>query len=332
MRRLTNTAFGVSILLATLGPAPLLAQCLPGGPPNPAAVKQSIVGLVLDRANQPIENADVFIRNPRRQARTRADGHFQLMDLDTGTYEVIVRRIGYSIAAWEYVVPDSGGVARFCLAREARILPPSISSVRRGGLSGIIGDSVLKPLPGADVRAVGAGEHTMTDSSGAFYLDLKRGTYAIVVSKPGYARQLVSVTIPKDSGRQITAFLGSPPRNANRMAAMLDLMRDRMLMAPPSRSGIMSNEDLLKTEADLRGAAQKTARTGVADDCEAVIDGGPYSLPVHVIDKRDVAMLEVYALAPARRSPISMNPRGTTGIRTPSGGRCNVRIYVWMKP
>lgn len=323
MRRLTKAAFGVSILLAPLGPAQLLAQCLPGGPATPAAVKQAIVGIVLDQANQPLEDADVFIRNPRRQARTRADGRFQLMDLDTGVYEVIIRKIGYTIFAWEYVVTDSGGVARVCLARETRILPPSITAVSRGGLSGIIGDSLLKPLPDAEVRAVGAGEHTTTDSSGAFYLDLKRGTYAIVVSKPGYARQLVSVTIPKDSGRQITAFLGSPPRNANRTAAMFDQMRERMLWASPSRSGIMSNEDLLKSDTDLRGAAVKTARAGIADDCPAVIDGGPYVLPLYMIDKRDVAMLEVYALSPPRRRGVAPRPPNTP---------CGARVFVWMKP
>ena len=296
---------------------------MPGGPPDPPAVKQSIVGLVLDRENQPLEDADVFIRTPRRQARTRADGRFQLMDLDTGTYEVVVRKIGYTIAAWEYVVTDSGGVARFCLSREARILPPSITAVKRGGLSGIIGDSQLKPLPGAEVRAVGAGEHTITDSAGAFYLDLKRGTYAIMVSKDGYARQLVSVTIPKDSGKQITAFLGAPPRNANRMAAMYDAMRERMLMASPSRSGIMSNEDLVNFKSDLRAAAQQTARAGLSDECLAVIDGGPYTLPLYMIDKRDVAMLEVYALSPPRRRT-GPPPRPVTP--------CGARVYVWMKP
>lgn len=318
--------------LALFSSAPLAAQCFPGeGPPNPPAIKNAIVGVVLDWSNQPLENADVIVRSPRRQARTRADGRFQLMDLDTGTYDVTVRKIGYSIGSRSYVVTDSGGVARFCLAPEPRMLPPSISSVSRGGLTGIIGDSLLKPLPGAEVRAVGAGEHTVTDSAGSFFLDLKRGTYAIMVTKPGFARQLVSVTIPKDSGRQITAFLGSPPRNANRMAMLYDNMRERMIWAVPSRSGIMSNEDLLRTEADLRGAAQKTARVGIADDCEAIVDGGPYSLPVYMIDKRDVAMMEVYAIGTPRRSASSVNSRGATTRQTNSGRGCNARIYVWMK-
>jgi hypothetical protein len=320
----TRRRFRLAAALALLGPTPLLAQCLPGGPPTPRAVKGSIVGIVLDRGNRPLENADVIIATLRRQARTRPDGRFQLMDLDTGTYDVVVRKIGYQIFSWMYVVtPDSGGVARFCLAPEVRILPPSITAVSRGGLSGIIADSLFKPLPGAEVRAVGAGEHAITDSAGAFFMGLKRGTYAILVSKSGYARQLLSVTIPRDSGRQITAFLGLPPRNANRMAANLQSMHDRMLMARPSTSGIMSNEDLMNTSTDLRGAAQRLSHAGVADYCPAIIDGGPYSLPLSIIDKRDVSMLEVYALSLPRRRGAPQRP-----VNSP----CAAQVYVWMKP
>jgi hypothetical protein len=312
------------LLVLVLGPGSLAAQCFPGGPPNPPAVKGAIAGIVLDRNNQPLENADVVIPTPRRQVRTRPDGRFQLMDLDTGVYQVIVRKIGYTIISRNYIVtPDSGGVARFCLIPEARILAPTITSVMRGGLSGVIGDSLHQPLPDAEVRAVGAGEHATTDSAGAFYMDLKRGTYAIMISKPGFGRQLMSVTIPKDSGRQITAFLGPPQRNSNRLAANLDAMRERMLMASPSRSGIMSSEELLRSSMDLRAAAQRLSRASVDPECFAVIDGGPYSLPLTVIDKEDVALLEVYAISPPRSRPGAPPPRNT---------RCGARIYVWMKP
>ena len=313
---------GAAILHAGLTSA-AGAQCAPGGPPDPAAVQKSIADIVLDRANQPLENVDVVVKTPRRLAKTRPDGRFLIQDLDTGVYEVTFRKIGYQIFSWEYVVTDSGGVARVCLANAVRILPPSISAVSAGGLSGIIGDSLMKPLPGAEVRAMGAGEHTTTDSSGAFYMDLHRGTYALMISKAGYGRQLVSVTIPKDSGRQITAFLGSPPRNANRMAANLDDMRQRIAWANPSTSGIMSNEELMKTSADLRGAAQRLARAGMADDCPAIIDGGPYVLPLSIIDKRDVAMMEAYAIMTPRRRGMPARP-----VNVP----CPVRVYVWMKP
>ena len=313
----------LTAVLATGFSATAASQCLPGGPANPPAIKGAIVGIVLDRNNTPLESANVIIRTPRRATRTRSDGRFQLMDLDTGVYEVTVQKIGYPLFSWSYVVTDSGGVARFCLSPEVRILPPTISSVSAGGLSGVIGDSLMKPLPGAEVRAIGSGVHTLTDSTGAFFMDLRKGTYPIMISKPGHARQLMSVTIPKDSGRQITAFLGAPQRNANRMAANLDAMRERMLWATPATSGIMSNEELLKSSMDVRAAAQRLSRARIDDDCPAIIDGGPYSLPLSIIDKRDVAMVEAYAITPPRRRGVPQRP-----VNTP----CAARVYVWMKP
>jgi hypothetical protein len=154
-------------------------------------------------------------------------------------------------------------------------------------------------------------------------MDLRKGTYAIMISKPGFSRQLMSVTIPKDSGRQITAFLGSPPRNSNRMAANLDAMRERMLWATPSTSGIMSNEDLMNSSMDVRAAAQRLSRARIDDDCAAIIDGGPYTLPLSLLDKRDVAMIEAYAITPPRRRGQPQRP-----LNIP----CAARVYVWMKP
>jgi hypothetical protein len=317
-RRTLLVVAGLSLLGADVS----LGQCLPGGPRDPRAVRRAIVGTVLDRNNTPLENADVTIQDPRRAAKTRADGRFQLMDLDTGVYEVNVRKIGYQEFTWVYVVTDTGGVARFCLAPEVHILPPLISAVSAGGLSGVIGDSLMKALPEAEVRVMGAGRRTKTDSAGAFHMDLRHGTYAIMISKPGYARQLMSVTIPRDSGRQITAFLGSPPRNANRMAANLNEMRERMIWASPATSGIMSSEELMKSSMDLRAAAQRLARAGIADDCPAIIDGGPFVLPLSIIDKRDVAMIEAYGLF------VGASSRS----RRPTDSPCGARVYVWMKP
>src|SRR3954451_19208118 len=65
-----------------------LSQCVPGGPPMPAAVPHTITGIVLDRANHPIENASVFITEPRRSTKTRPDGRFELANLDTGVHEL----------------------------------------------------------------------------------------------------------------------------------------------------------------------------------------------------------------------------------------------------
>jgi hypothetical protein len=317
-------------------------QCTPGGPPNPPAIKRAMVGVVMDTSHRLLEGVDVAIRSPRRQGRTDRYGRFQLADLDTGTYELTVRRIGYAVAIQWYHVTDSGGVARFCLISEPRGLAPMITSARRGGLSGVVGDSVYKPVAGAEVRVVGAGQHTLTDSAGGFHLPLNRGTYPVVVTKDGYGKQLLSVTIPPDSGREIAVWLGAPQRNPHRFAQALDDMRTRILLSTPNRSGFMSAEALAKLSTTLAGAALVAARTGVKDDCVAIIDGGAYRLPLYMIDKDEVAFMEVY-LNGAPRQNASVNQSGTAGGRViglpnrrggpPIASRdCGATIYVWMKP
>jgi hypothetical protein len=324
----------VLVALVSAGSAHLSrAQCAPGGPPNPATTPRAITGIVMDTAHVPLANVTVAIRNPRRSTKTNAQGRFQLADLDTGTYEISVFRIGYEGALQSYVVTDTGGVARFCLIPEARALPTMVTSSTRPGLAGVVGDSNYAVLEGAEVRALGGGAHALTDSAGGFYLPLKSGTYPIVITKPGYGRQLISVTIPSDSGRQIAVWLGSPALNANRMAAALDSMHDRILWARPNRTALVSSEELAKFNVPLAGVAQLEVKAKVLDICEAVIDGGPFTLPLFTIDKADVAMMEVYIAGPARDMPRSINPAGTSPSRAVSalGGGCP-SIYVWMKP
>ena len=322
-------------LIVLAAPLPLAAQCIPGGPANPPAVKRALVGLVLDRANRPIENATVVIRDPRRQGRTTADGRFQLDDLDTGTYQVTVRRLGYAIAVRDYIVPDSGGVARFCLVPEPRGLPPVISSVKGGGLTGVVGDAQLKPLEGAEVRALGAGEHATTDTAGGFFLDLKRGTYAVVASKDGYGEQLIGVTIPKDSGRQVALWLGAPMRNANTQSWAIEGLRQRVMLTPAHRYHQLSGEELARTDMSITQIVRKAAKSSIADDCEARIAGSNFSLPIYMLDKEDIMMLEVVG-APLTRG----GPRGVTSIngsrptppRPGSSPSCGVSVIAWMMP
>ena len=318
----------------------VLGQCTPGGPANPPAVRRAIVGTVMDSTHQPLENVTVGIRNPRRQAKTNAQGRFTLPDLDTGTYEVSVLKIGYETALQSYVVTDTGGVARFCLIPEATELPSVITSAKRLGLSGVIGDSTYRALEGAEVRVMGAGLHILTDSSGKFFLPVPKGTYPVWVSKPGYARRLISVTIPADSGREIAVWLGSPLPDANAVAARIDEMRNRILWARPNRSALISAEQIARSQAPLNGILVAQAKAAVKDDCLAHIDGTDFTLPLYMIDKEDVLMMEIYLHGDPRRAPTSILLGGTQGGKKitvgtqssapPSLGTCGT-IWVWLK-
>jgi hypothetical protein len=246
-----------------------------------------------------------------------------------------VRRLGFEITVAQYLVADSGGVARFCLVPEARGLAPMITSARRSGLAGVVGDSAYKALAGAEVRAVGENRVTQTDSTGNFYLPLKPGTYAIWVSKPGFDRQTLSVTIPPDSGRQVAVWLGSPRPDKNRRTFYQEELRGRLLRANSLYASIVSSEKIGLYSVDLARVAQAESKGGrIRDDCEAVIDGGPTTLPLYMIDKNDVAMMEVYVNRGRRGGATSIlsgstRPPTSVGMSNP---QCTATVYVWFKP
>jgi hypothetical protein len=296
-------------------------------------MRGALTGIVMDSAHAILDGAEVFIERPARRARTDANGRFIIDKLEPGKYQVSVRRIGYEMAQQDYFVTDSGGVARFCLVADVTRLQPMVTSSKRLGIGGVIGDSTYQPLAGADVRVFGE-DHMLSDSAGGFFIPVKPGTYAVVVTKHGYGRQLVSVTVPKDSGRQIAVWLGSPPRNPNRMAAAYDEMRIRIDTANTNRSALWSAEKLASVSVDTRFAAQTAIKDKLPEECLAIIDGGPWRLPIDAIAKEDIAAMEIYEGKAPRGGATSIDPRGTqqASATDPYWG-CKPRfiIFIWLK-
>jgi carboxypeptidase family protein len=193
-----------------------------------------------------------------------------------------------------------------------------ISSASRLGLGGFVADGSHRPIPGAEVYITGTGKRTTTDSTGAFFLGVKSGHYAVAVSKEGYGKQLLGVTIPADSGREIAVWLAAPPLNANRYADELEQMRSRSLRLPASRYAIRTSEDLARSGRDL--LQEILAVSGAGKLCPNAIHGvgQDYNVAGNMPHKSEVAMLEVITDWPGR-----------PGHRT--GPPC-AKAVVWMKP
>jgi hypothetical protein len=334
---------GLTALLSTAVSSAALAQCTPGGPPNPAATPRTITGIVMDSTHLPLENAAISIKKPRREVRSDARGIFQLANLDTGTYELTVRRIGHDIAVQSYIVTDSGGVARFCLFQNIQTLPTVVTAVSRGGITGVVGDTTLALVPGAEVRLLGENKLTYTDSAGGFFFAAKPGAYSVSVRKKGYGTQILGVTVPKDSGRKVVVWLGSPPRNPNKLADEIEGMRVRILMTPAHRYARVTAEELSQSELSMEQLIRVRGRTNIQDDCEAHIAGTNFSLPVYMIDKTDIALLEIIGAPLVRRSgdrgvtsingnaPIPTQGRGTAMAGLSPPANCP-GLVLWMKP
>jgi hypothetical protein len=318
-------SFSASVAVASLANGQTVASCpvksgLARGP-------GTIVGTVSDTSLLPLDSVDVFIASPRKQT-VSADGMFRLEKLDAKPYQVVARRFGYAQQIRTVTVGDSGGVVAFCLVPTARTLATVISSAPRGGLMGVIADTAFGIIPGADVSVLGGGEHTVSDSTGVFYVPLKPGKYMVRVTHTGFESKMVSISVPSDSGRKMLIWLlpsrrGTAPReswNADELGHRLDT-------ASAVRRKIFTREDINNFGGtELRQLAQAGAVSYVDDSCAAVIDGGPYRVPIWTLKAADLEMVEVYTDKEPRNYPTSISNQRRPAKRA----RCP-HVYAWLR-
>src|SRR5579871_4518018 len=108
--------------------------------PKPAG-PHTLVGVVKDTIGNPVDSVELLIASLKRHAMTGPDGAFRFDDLKPGTYQVLARKLGFYPQVQKAIVEDNGGVVSFAMIQGIRALPPVVTSVARGGLSGVIGDT-----------------------------------------------------------------------------------------------------------------------------------------------------------------------------------------------
>lgn len=326
----------VALAIATSRSAFAQQRGAPAPAPPPRQGARMLVGTVTDTSGNGIDSADVLIANLRRHVATDTDGAFKFTDVRPGTYNVSVRRVGYYPQARTVVVDTAGGSVAFVLLRNAVGLAPVVTSAARGGLSGVVGDTAYGALAGAEVRVIAGDRQAVSDSLGAFYIDLKPGRYALRVSRPGFTPRLVSVTVPRDSGRRVVVWLTpSSPASAGREAWAMDSLQQRLLHRNPVHSRIYTREDILRTSMT---EATQLATTGAVQPvdatCEAIVDGNlQHRTPLWVFAAADIEMMEIYTPKLQSRAPTHMYPRG--GIQ-PAGAvaddACNgIQVWIWLR-
>jgi hypothetical protein len=283
-------------------PARLPAVVVTGAPDLPGAKK--IAGVVRDTSAIPLDGVEISIPELQRRAFSLPDGSFRFEDVKPGQYSVRARKLGYAPQIRPILVDKDGGVGMFTLLPLQRALPPVIVSVARGGLSGVVGDTAFNPLTGAEVRVLGHGEHTKTDSLGGFYIPVRPGTYIVTVKQPGFDYKMVSVVVPQDSGRRITVFL--PPQSrvpTYREANNLNDLESRLAWRTQAHSRVYTHAELEEMHIDwaydavnLAWGALCNGRVCRADeDCSVIVNGGPSTAKLGSLTVDDIETIEVYA-------------------------------------
>lgn len=308
-----------------------------------------VVGVVVDTMGRAIEGVTVFIDSRKRDMTTSADGTFRFDRIGSDSVTVATRRLGYFPQARRVALGKDGGSVIVVLVPRISSLPPSITSATVSGLGGIVSDTALHALQGAEVQAVGTGLGPgVTDSSGAFFIEAKPGHYMVRVTEAGHVGQLISVTVPEKGGRRLAIRLtpGRDPSRGRQSAAMNNL-NDRLMRRSPTWSKVFTREDIAALNVSDVAALARIGASGsrVDPDCMATLDGNRGRIPLWDLDPDDVEFMEVYVRVP-NDGGLTINPRGVTslggsggairtqqrvvrpGIGAPSQP-CPANIFVW---
>ena len=348
--------------LLTIGsPRVLLAQDPPTRLPaiistaTPLPGARIMLGIVRDTAGFPIPGAEVIIPGLAKRLVANGDGVFRFDDVPKGRHTMRARKLGYAPQVREFTVDTAGGIAEFELLPLARALPPVVSSSDRPGISGIVGDTAFESIADVVVRAVGGGLHTISDSSGRFYIPAGGGSHLVRFTKPGYVDKLVSVTFPSDSGRRIMVWMQPLTRDIPlREFHNFDDLGERVSQTKPQNRLIYTHDQLEKFgsewvyDAVQSAASRFNSREQYSRDCMVIVNGGPSITNLSHLTVDEVESVEIYgAGSDIRRGTPGTVTLGARGRPTPRGQpsmsnanraviengtrACPPAVYVWLR-
>ena len=262
-----------------------------------------IAGIVRDTFAIPLDSVEISIAKLQRRLFSKSDGTFRFENVAPGEYEVRARRIGFAPQIRTLKVDTAGGSVAFMLVPIPQVLRPVVTTVSRGGLSGVVGDTAFNALAGAEVKVLGHGLYALTDSSGAFYIPLRAGSYTVSVRQPGFDYRLVSVIVPPDSGQRIRVTLGPLTRKpSHREAHNVDDLGERLAWRDRANSRVYTRADMKQMgiewvyDAVMIGFGEiHSGREGWIDkDCEVAKNGGPETVTLSSLTVDDVESVEIY--------------------------------------
>jgi hypothetical protein len=194
---------------------------------------------------------------------------------------------------------------------------------------------------------VGAERDGLTDSTGAFFVELKKpGTYVMRVSRPGYAPRVLSVDVPKNHTVETSTLLDSGNTEPKDAEGLWQDFVSRVRMRGPN-SALVSGSALRDAGGSvvdaLRGSPAFTQRgLRIGPTTCVFINGRPSpGLPLNGVDITQIETIELYgaggdATGSLARSWPHGTPCGTNIGENPVVGAGNGTVtaqvaVIWLR-
>jgi hypothetical protein len=204
----------------------LIATAAGGQTPAPAAqiASSSLSGTVRNIAGAPLADVNVTLLGESAATRTDSGGNFALRDVSPVSHTVLFRRIGYGSVEYRWIAKPDGAVriqiVMTPIAQQLnRVIVEAPGTSRKRGTSSIGGtviDTAGRAVSGADIRVLGSGMSTVTDSTGRFeFQTLAAGSYIVRARRQGLTSVNYIMQIADDDARGITLKMHVLPRKSS---------------------------------------------------------------------------------------------------------------------
>jgi hypothetical protein len=192
--------------------------------PQPSPPGGPLIGLVRNPSGGTLSDVSVTLIGETAATRTDSSGRFALRDASPGSHTALFRRIGYESEEYRWISKPAAAsqieIVMTPIAQQlALVVVEAPGTKRKRGTSSIAGtvlDSAGHALGGTDVRVLGTGESTTTDSAGNFdFQTLAAGSYIVRARRQGLSSVNYVMQIADDDARRITLKMHPSPRRTS---------------------------------------------------------------------------------------------------------------------
>lgn len=258
----------------------------------------------------PLPSARLMFWSTGTQLRARAGGWFSADQRDAYDTLLTIWAPGYTPRVIRVGTPSTRIDAT--LDAISVVWPPEVRrrSEARVRIVGTVGDTSTRPVAGATVWMPGHSARTRTSTRGTFAVDAPPGTHLLVVDAPGFARQIVGVTVGSTGARDVMLWLlpreqsAAPVTDAALRALAARVSADalsspritriaRDAFASASTDRALADMPALRR---LAPAAASATASALADPrCVVAVEGGAEEvlMPAAWVRPHDLELIEV---------------------------------------